>query len=223
MPKPKTRAQWAARIKTAHKETVGAILKLGGLLLAAKRALARGAFLKMIEDDLPFTASTAQRLMKIADDPRLTDAAHVQLLPAAWGTLYELTKLPDGTFAQAVSTKTIHPKMTRGEARFIKVKVEAERARVVVPYYEATEEPEPQHLARPAIAEEPLRLVDAVEPSPVKSLALPQVEKAVADLVNSVTCGELVVDDAFAARVRFLTDQLLSLIEQKERPRPMLQ
>jgi hypothetical protein len=92
-----TRAQWAARIRAEHRETVGAVLKLGHTLSAAKQALPHGEFLKMIKHDLPFKAATAQRLMKIAADPKIANAAHAQLLPASWCTLYELTKLPKET------------------------------------------------------------------------------------------------------------------------------
>jgi hypothetical protein len=119
--KPRTRAQWAAAIKVAHTKTVGAVLKLGLTLLAAKRALPHGSFLKMIKEDLPFTASTAQRLMKIAADPRLAKAAHAQLLPRDWSILYALTKLSDEAFAQAISAKAVHPEMTRQGARHLTV------------------------------------------------------------------------------------------------------
>lgn len=98
----RTRGQWAAHIRRTHKATiaacVGAVLKLGRTLLAAKKALPHGTFLKMIDDDLPVTASTAQRLMAIAADRKLKKAAHAQYLPTAWPTLYELTKLPEETF-----------------------------------------------------------------------------------------------------------------------------
>src|SRR5437763_1377640 len=112
----KTRAQWAAEINAAHKQSIEGVMKIGRTLIAAKKALEHGAFQKMIAADLPFDASTAQRLMKIARDPRLRKAAHGQLLPASWRTLYELTKLPDATFAQAVSAGAINPQTTRAQA-----------------------------------------------------------------------------------------------------------
>jgi hypothetical protein len=62
----RTPAQWAKCIGAAYHETADAFLKLGRTLLAAKRTLPHGEFLKMIESDLPFTATTAQRLMKIS-------------------------------------------------------------------------------------------------------------------------------------------------------------
>jgi len=47
----------------------------------------------MIEDRLPFGKNAAQRLMAVARwFP--TKADHGQLLPPAWGTLYQLTKSP---------------------------------------------------------------------------------------------------------------------------------
>jgi Protein of unknown function (DUF3102) len=84
-----TRAQWVKRIRAAYDETVYAYLKLGRELLAAKKSLERGEFLEMIERDLPFTATTAQRLMKIAPTARLVKAAHCAALPLSWGTAYD--------------------------------------------------------------------------------------------------------------------------------------
>jgi hypothetical protein len=122
--KLRTRAQWAARIRAAHKETVEAILKLGRMLSAAKegpKKLPHGEFLKMIETDLPFTASTAQRLMKIAADPKIANAARAQHLPPHWGALYELTKVPEHTFDEAMATGVVNPKMTREDAKAINI------------------------------------------------------------------------------------------------------
>jgi Protein of unknown function (DUF3102) len=127
----KTRAQWAAEICAAHKQSIDGILKMGRTLIAAKKALEHGAFEKMIERDLPFDASTAQRLMKIARDSRICKAAHGQLLPATWRTLYELTKLPDKAFEQAAASGAIHPKMTREGARLLNLKVHAKQGEAV--------------------------------------------------------------------------------------------
>ena len=43
-----------------------------------------------------------QRLMAIAADARIADVTHVQHLPASWRTLYDLTRLDDGTWAMAM-------------------------------------------------------------------------------------------------------------------------
>jgi Protein of unknown function (DUF3102) len=77
----KTRAQWANEIIAAHKASIEGIFKMGRTLIAARRALNHGEFEKMIQRDLLFDASTAQRLMKIARHQRLRNAAGVQVLP----------------------------------------------------------------------------------------------------------------------------------------------
>ena len=53
--------------------------------------------------------------MKIARDPRLTNPAHAQLLPPCWYTIYELTKLSDSEFQEAIADGTISPEMTRDD------------------------------------------------------------------------------------------------------------
>jgi hypothetical protein len=48
----------------------------------------------MVADDLPFSLTTADRLIKIAADQRLSSVP-AESLPPRWSTLYELTKLSD--------------------------------------------------------------------------------------------------------------------------------
>jgi len=124
MSKKKTRVQWARDIRAVHKltveQTVQGVFRMGRMLIAAKVALDHGEFTKMIESDLPFDASTAQRLMKISRDPRLQKAANSQLLPTAWNTLYELTKLDDEAFAQAVGSGAISEQTTLNDARALR-------------------------------------------------------------------------------------------------------
>jgi N6-adenosine-specific RNA methylase IME4 len=131
------RARWAARITATWRQSVESIIECGRLLIAAKGALPHGAFLDMIENDLPFGPRTGQRLMKIAVDPRLTNATHVSLLPPSWGTLYQLTRLDDGTFARLVDDGTIRPDMERSEVgkvlRIARVTEDEQRVRALVP------------------------------------------------------------------------------------------
>ena len=53
---------------------------------------------------------------------RLQNLHTVQLLPAAWGTIYELTKLPDETLEQAVTEGAITSRTTRAEVRNMRVR-----------------------------------------------------------------------------------------------------
>jgi hypothetical protein len=67
--------------RLAWRSSLSGILEAGRLIAEAKAALPHGEFMAMVENDLPFKPSTAQRHMKIASDERLSNAAHVQHLP----------------------------------------------------------------------------------------------------------------------------------------------
>jgi hypothetical protein len=69
------------------------------LLVAAKEELPHGEWMKLIESELPFKKSTSAALMRIASDERLVNLQHVGILPPHWGTLAELTRLPDDVSA----------------------------------------------------------------------------------------------------------------------------
>jgi N6-adenosine-specific RNA methylase IME4 len=107
------RELWAERITAAWRSTVEGIFAVGRLLSEAKDELAHGDFEAMIEADLPFKPSTARRLMIISSDERLSNRAHVHALPPHWGTLYELTKLPDNVFHAKLAAGQIWPEMQR--------------------------------------------------------------------------------------------------------------
>ncbi len=96
-----------------HWRTLYELTKLPDDVLEAKFALPHGDFERTIESELPFKPSTAQRLMIVARDDRLSNAAHAQHLPPHWRTLYELTKLPDDVFEAKLADGTIHPEMQR--------------------------------------------------------------------------------------------------------------
>jgi hypothetical protein len=105
--------RWVGKIKTAWQKSVAAIIETGQVLIEAKAALPHGAFEAMVRLKLPFDASTARRLMMIANHPIISDRAHVHALPSAWGTLYELTKVDDAELAARIDDGTINPKMQR--------------------------------------------------------------------------------------------------------------
>src|SRR5215213_1253310 len=91
----RSREEWAGAIATAWNKQVDGIFETGMLLESAKSELPHGEWLKLIEAELPFTRTTASRLVQISEDGRLRNDAHVHHLPVAWGTLYELTKLDE--------------------------------------------------------------------------------------------------------------------------------
>ena len=66
---------------------------------------------------MPFGQKTAIRLMAIANHPQLSNGAHVHHLPPSWGTLYELTKLPEPILKSAIADGLITPELQRSEVK----------------------------------------------------------------------------------------------------------
>lgn len=112
-PDPKTPDEYAARITACWRKSAEAFIEAGRWLIRAKNELEHGQFGKMIEDNLPFKASTAQRLMIVAADQWIANPAHVQHLPPHWGTLYEITKLDEPRRDELLAAGTICPDMER--------------------------------------------------------------------------------------------------------------
>lgn len=51
----------------------------------------------------------------LAGHPIVSNRAHVPDLPASWGTLYELTKVPADVLKTAIKDGRVHPKMEKKE------------------------------------------------------------------------------------------------------------
>jgi hypothetical protein len=109
-------AKYAQRIANCPRKSVNSIIECGRLLIAAKDELKHGEFLKMIENNLPFKRSTAQALMKIAADGRITKYQQAGSLPAHWSTLAKLTQLPDAAFEARIADGRIHSGLERRSA-----------------------------------------------------------------------------------------------------------
>jgi hypothetical protein len=114
---------WAARIAASWQQAVQSIIETGRLLVQAKDDLDHGNFHKMIEEQLPFSARTAQMLMKISENPVLSKAKHVSCLPPSWGTLYQLTHLPEEALEAMLADGTIHPEIQRKQAEDLAKKI----------------------------------------------------------------------------------------------------
>jgi N6-adenosine-specific RNA methylase IME4 len=128
---------WADRIRTAWQSSFEGIIECGRLLIAAKEELGHGEWMKLIETELPFKKSTSAALMRIAADERLVKLQHVGILPPHWGTLAELTRLPDDVFQAKIDDGTIRPEMQRKdvakENRLISKARDEMRVRALVP------------------------------------------------------------------------------------------
>ena len=111
----KDRHYYAEMITTTYTNTVDNILAIGRTLIEAKQQIPHGEFIPMIEEDLPFGRSTADKLMSIARNRILSNAEHVPHLPASWGTLNELAKLPEPLLEEKIDTGEINADTTRAD------------------------------------------------------------------------------------------------------------
>lgn len=95
-------------ITAAWNKQVAAIIEVGKLLIRAKDELEYGQFTEMIGRRLPFGERTAQRLMKIAKHPLLSDPTLMSVLPPSWALLHRLTEFPERELQQILADGTIH-------------------------------------------------------------------------------------------------------------------
>jgi hypothetical protein len=110
---PKSWEEYATAVSLHWGRAVDAIVETGRVLLEAKDALRHGAFQAMVRTKLPFNDATARKLMAIARHHVISNRSHVSALPPSWGTLYALTKVPDGKLLAGIRDGTINPKLER--------------------------------------------------------------------------------------------------------------
>ena len=79
-----TRDEYVEKIVAGWNKTRDGILEVGRWLIEAKTNLEHGDFLPMIEEQLPFSNHTADRLMAIASCPYISNVAHGLHLPPSW-------------------------------------------------------------------------------------------------------------------------------------------
>jgi hypothetical protein len=111
-----TRAQHVGLITDCWRKTVEGIFATGRALIAAKADLPHGEFLKMIDNDLPFGGSMAEKLMAIARNQVLSNPEHIPSLPASWSILYALSLVGDSMLRAAIESGVVHPAMGVREA-----------------------------------------------------------------------------------------------------------
>jgi hypothetical protein len=113
------RKEHAARINEAWQKGVDAVIETGMRIIDARDGLEHGEYIAMVENDLHFSRSMAFRFIAIASDKVLSNVAHVQHLPAAVGTLYDLTVAANRGFdlEAGIASRAIHPKMERKDVK----------------------------------------------------------------------------------------------------------
>lgn len=145
--------QWANQICSQLSKSAEAIIATGRLLVKAKDDLPHGEWLRMFEEKLiPFGIDNAQKLMKIAKDPQLSNTAHMRHLPSALTTLYELTKVPEKALDNAFRDGLITPSMERRE---VKALMPIERSESSSVTSAAPQREQPEQRASPRVAGPP--------------------------------------------------------------------
>jgi hypothetical protein len=156
------RASYAKRITAAFSKSVEAIIEVGRLLDEAKKELGDYTeWCRLVMDDLRISARTGERLITIARNALL--ATHVSVLPAHWGTLYELTLLPKPLLLTKIKegelTTTTERQTVAGwrhkEEEEKKAREEEEKARKEEEEKKAREKEEEKKKARGNVEPEP--------------------------------------------------------------------
>jgi hypothetical protein len=113
---------WATLITGTWQSSVANIIETGKQLNEAKDRLTRDEFGDLINKFLPFKRRTAQRLMKLARNPVLSNASHVTLLPARYATLAALDTLdlPPAELTAKINSGTINARMERKDVAAFK-------------------------------------------------------------------------------------------------------
>jgi hypothetical protein len=120
----KTRVQWAEEARGFQRKTVEGLIGLGKTLIGAKDDLDHGDFGDLLSEDLKIPVRFAQRVMRLARNPRFSKASNLTHLPAALSALGALADLPENAFERGLAIGAINPRTTAAQARTIAVVVE---------------------------------------------------------------------------------------------------
>ncbi len=114
---------YGKRFDKAWSETVNGIVECGRILVMAKSDLPHGYWEWFINERMPISVRTAQRLMQIAQDPNISGcvdgakASTVTLLPNERSTLLELCGMEPDVFDGHIRDGVIHAEMKRGDVK----------------------------------------------------------------------------------------------------------
>jgi len=108
-----TRKFYIDKIEQRWNDAVESIFDVGAMLYEAQQALLPYEWNEMIENELPFSRRTANRLIKIGTDPRLKQEEVFKCLPNSWGTIYEISAMDDENLHEAIEANVINTQATR--------------------------------------------------------------------------------------------------------------
>jgi hypothetical protein len=129
----------ASHVTEAWQGAVAAVIETGRRLIEAKARTGHGGWLPTVAL-LPFSESTAQRLMQVARHPDLSNPAHVRDLPPSWGTLAILAQLPPGEIPARIAAGELTPELNRDAASRWAAEAAAARKQAIEAYAVAAAE-----------------------------------------------------------------------------------
>ncbi len=110
---------WADKIRPHLHQSVASIIEAGQLLIEAKAELPHGQFGPMLAD-LGLGEVMAQRFMRVASHPVLSNPSSGTGLPPSINVLDELTRVPEDELLDAIDNGTVGPSTTRTQAKTLR-------------------------------------------------------------------------------------------------------
>lgn len=131
--------QWRTRIESAWQKSVASVIEVGKLVKQAKEQL--GVSYTLLETELPFSSTVAAFLIKIAENPVLSNPTYYSRLPNGYNTLYYLASVDQGQLVRQIESGEITPNFTLASAKSLRgvltkkttvKKVEAKKPKTVI-------------------------------------------------------------------------------------------
>jgi hypothetical protein len=111
-------AEWRSRIESAWQKSVQSVIEVGNLVKQAKEQL--GVSYTLLETELPFSSTVAAFLIKIAENPVLSNPTYHARLPNGYNTLYYLASVDEKQLVQQIENGEITPNFTLASAKSLR-------------------------------------------------------------------------------------------------------
>lgn len=109
---------WRVRIETAWQKSVASVVEVGQLVKQAKETL--GVSFSLLETELPFSSTVAAFLVKIAENPVLSNPIYFNRLPNSYNTLYHLAAVEEQQLVQKIEDGVITPSYSLLSAKMLR-------------------------------------------------------------------------------------------------------
>ena len=109
---------WRSRIEAAWQKSVESVIEVGRLVQQAKSEL--GASYSLLETELPFSSTVAAFLIKIVENPILSDPQYFNRLPNSYNTLYHLSSIDNDELVKQIEDGVITPDYHLSSAKKLK-------------------------------------------------------------------------------------------------------